>query len=58
MLLKVVIHHKICQKLVTVGEKIMFGTMMTCLLTCDKQGLNWFERLPEVFWETQPVTKL
>lgn len=52
MLRKVVIHHKIRQKLVTVGEKIMFGTMMTCLLTCDKQGLNWFERLPEVFWET------
>ena len=32
-----VIRRKIRQKLVTVGGKIMFGTMMTCLLTWDKQ---------------------
>ena len=50
MLRKVVIHRKIRQKLVTVGGKIMFGTIMTCLLTWDKQGLNWFEKLSEVFW--------
>ena len=49
ILRKVVIHRKIRQKLVTVGGKIMFGTIMTCLLTRDKQGLNWFERLSEVF---------
>ena len=33
MLRKVVIHRKIRQKLVTVGGKIMFGIIMTCLLT-------------------------
>ena len=49
MLRKVVIHRKIRQKLVTVGGKIMFGTIMTCLLTWDKMGLNWFEKLSEVF---------
>ena len=37
---------------VTVGGKIMFGTIMTCLLTWDKMGLNWFEKLSEVFWMT------
>ena len=52
MLRKVVIHRKIRQKLVTVGGKIMFGTIMTCLLTWDKMGLNWFEKLSEVFWAT------
>ena len=52
MLRKVVIHRKIRQKLVTVGGKIMFGTTMTCLLTWDKQGLNWFEKLSEAFWAT------
>ena len=49
---KVVIHRKIRQKSVTVGGKIMFGTIMTCLLTWDKMGLNWFEKLSEVFWAT------
>ena len=49
MLRKVVIHRNIRQKLVTVGGKIMFGTIMTCLLTWDKRGLNWFEKLSEVF---------
>ena len=52
MLRKVVIHRKIRQKLVTVGGKIMFGTIMTCLLTWDKLGLNWFEKLSEAFWTT------
>ena len=52
MLRKVVIHLKIRQKLVTVGGKIMFGTIMTCLLTWDKMGLNWFEKLSEAFWAT------
>ena len=56
VLRKVVIHRKIRQKLVTAGGKAMFGTIMTCLLTWDKQGLNWFEKLSEVFWATQPVT--
>ena len=40
MLRKVVIHRKIRQKMVTVGGKIMFGTIMTCLLTWDNMGLN------------------
>ena len=52
MLHKVVIHRKIRQKLVTVGGKIMFGTIMTCLLTWDKIGLNWFKKLTETFWAT------
>ena len=52
MLRKVVIHRKICQKLVTAGGKIMFGAIMTCLLTWDKQGLNWFKKLSEIFWVT------
>ena len=52
MLRKVVIHRKIRQKLVTIGGKIMFGTIMTYLLTWDKQELNWFEKLSEVFWAT------
>ena len=52
MLHKVAMPRKIRQKLVTVGGKIMFGTMMTCLLTWDKMGLNWFEKLSEVFWAT------
>ena len=30
--------------------KAMFGTITTCLLTWDKQGLNWFEKLSGVFW--------
>ena len=51
MLRKVVIHRKIRQKLVTVGG-IMFGTIMTRLLTWDKMGLNWFEKLSETFWAT------
>ena len=52
MLHMVVMHRKIRQKLVTVGEKIMFGTIMTCLLMWDKMGLNWFEKLSEAFWAT------
>ena len=52
MLRKVVIHRKIRQKLVTDGGKRMFATIMTCLLTWDKLGLNWFEKLSEVFWAT------
>ena len=47
-----VIRRKIRQKLVTAGGKIMFGTIMTCLLTWGKLGLNWFEKLLEVFWVT------
>ena len=52
MLRKVVIRRKIHQKLVTIGGKIMFGTIMTCQLTWDKQGLNWFKKLPEALWAT------
>ena len=52
MLRKVAIHRKIHQKIITVGGKIMFGTIMTCLLTWDKRGLNWFEKLSEAFWGT------
>ena len=52
MLRKVVIHRRIRQKLVTVGGKIMFGIIMTCLLTWDKMGLNWFEKLSKAFWAT------
>ena len=52
MLRKVVIHRKIRQKLVTAGWKAMFGTITTCLLTWDKRGMNWFERLSEAFWAT------
>ena len=52
MLRKVAIHRKIRQKLVTAGGKAIFGTIMTCLLTWDKLGLNWFEKLSEVFWAT------
>ena len=52
VLRKVVIHRRIRQKLVTVGGMAMFGTIMTCLLTWNKQGLNWFEKLSEVFWAT------
>ena len=52
MLRKVVIHCKIRQKLVTAGGKAMFSTIMTFLLTWDKRGLNWFEKLSEVFWAT------
>ena len=40
MLRKVAIHRKIRQKLVTVGGKIIFGTMMTYLLTWNNQELN------------------
>ena len=57
MLHKVVICYKIRQKLATVGRKIMLGTIMTCLLTWDKLGLNWLEKLSEVFWTTWPFTK-
>ena len=56
MLRKVAIHRKIRQKIVTVGGKIMFGTIMTCLLTWDKMGLNWFEKLSEAFWATRSFT--
>ena len=35
--------------MVTVGGKIMFGTIMTCLLTWDRLRLNWFEKLSEAF---------
>ena len=48
---KVVIYRKIRQKLVTARE-VMPGTITTCLLTWDKRGLNWFEKLSEVFWAT------
>ena len=39
MLRKVVIHRKIRQKIVTVGGKIMFGTIMTCLLTSEVENV-------------------
>ena len=52
MLRKVVIHRKIHQNLATVGGKITFDTIMTCLLTWDELGLNWFEKLSEAFWTT------
>ena len=52
MLHKVTIPRRIRQKLVTVGGKIMFGIIMTCLLTWDKMGLNWFEKLSKAFWAT------
>ena len=52
MLRNVVIHRKIRQNLVTAKGKAMFGTIMTCLLTWDKRGLNWFEKLSESFWAT------
>ena len=52
MLRKVAIHRRMCQKLITVGGKIMFGTIMTCLLMCDKMRLNWFEKLSKAFWAT------
>ena len=52
MLRKVAIRRKIRQKLATIGGRIMFGTIMTCLLAWDKQRLNWFEKLPEAFWAT------
>ena len=52
MLRKVMIYLKIRQKLVTIGGKIMFGIIMTCLLMWDKLGLNWFEKLSEVLWTT------
>ena len=35
----------------------MFGTIMTCLLTWDKMGLNWFEKLSEVFWVIESFTQ-
>ena len=38
MLHKAVIRRKIRQKLVTVGGKIMFGTIMTCMLTWEIWG--------------------
>ena len=37
---------------ITVGGKIMFGTIMICLFTWNRLGLNWFEKLSEVFWTT------
>ena len=37
---------------VIVGGMIMFGTIMICLFTWDKMGLNWFEKLSEAFWTT------
>ena len=49
MLRKVVIHRKIRQKLVTVGGKIMFGTIMTCLPMWDKRGPNRLEKLSKAF---------
>ena len=52
MLHKVAIPRKICQKMVTVGGKIMFGTIKTCLFTWDKLELNRFEKLSEAFWAT------
>ena len=52
MLRKAMIHRKIRQKLAAIVGKIMFGTTMTCLLTWDELGLNWFEKLSEVFWTT------
>lgn len=52
MLRKAMIHRKIRQKLAAIVGKIMFGTTMTCLLTWDELGLNWFEKLSETFWTT------
>ena len=52
MLRKVVIRRKIRQKMVTVGGKIMFGTIMTCLLTWDRMGPNRLEKPSEVSWST------
>ena len=52
MLRKVIIHHNMRQKMITVGGKIMFGTIMTCLLTWDKMWLNRFEKLSEALWAT------
>ena len=52
MLRNVVMHREIRQNLVTAVGKIMFGAMMTCILTWDKLGLNWFEKLSESFWTT------
>ena len=52
MLRKVVIYRKMHQKMVTIREKIVFGTIMACLFTWDKLGLNRFEKLSEAFWVT------
>ena len=52
MLCKAVIHRKIHQKLVTNGRKRIFSTIMMYLFTWDKMGLNWFEKLSEMFWST------
>ena len=49
MLRKVAIHRKIRQKLVTVGGKIMFGTIIIYLFTWNKLDLNWFEKLSKAF---------
>ncbi len=40
---------EIRQQFVDVIGKIMFGTIMTCLLTWGNQELNWFEKLTEAF---------
>ena len=41
----------------TVEEMIMFGTIMACLFTWDKRGLDWFEKLSGVFWTAWPATR-
>ena len=50
MLRKAVIRRKIRQKLVTVGGKIMFGTIDAYHM--DGRGLNRFEKLSETFRAT------
>ena len=30
----------------------MFGTIMICLFTWNRLGLNWFKKLSEAFWTT------
>ena len=55
LLHKVAILRRIRQKLVTVGGKIMLGTIMTCLFTWNRMVLNWFEKLSEAFRATCPL---
>lgn len=52
MLRKVVIHRKIRQRLVTVGGMQMFGTILTCMLTWRKRGLNLTDKLLDVLGAT------
>ena len=52
MLRKPVIHRKIRQRLVTAGGMLMFGTILTCMMTWRKQGLNLTDKLLEVLGAT------